>query len=312
MKIYGGLLAVLAALFNGTVGLFSVNLFQLGLSSEAVAFYKCLIALMTLGVWAVMTGQLGVLGRYLRQFWPRIAVCAFFGFFVLYYFETAAYQHINVAVVVFCLFGASTIATFLLNAALARRWINKHELVAMLLSLGGLYLVFVETQQLSGQESTGLLLAVVAGLGYACFLVLTKKLGLGGGLIPVAALLLFGVIYLSIPLALSGWSVPSSDSLFALLMLAILPTIGGFWCTTKSLTLIESQSVQLIELTEPIFALIIGFVFLGQLVTGPQMLGGGLIMAAIVIHEFAVLDRLVLFRSSVGGKRFRWKWHEHQ
>lgn len=290
MKVYGALLAVLAAILNGTVGLFSVSLFQMGMPSEAVAFYKCLIALITIGCLLLVTGQFRAWLRYIRQYWKHTAICAFFGFFVLYYFETAAYQYINVAVVVFCLFGASTVATFLLNAALERRWINRHEMIAMLLAILGLYLVFVDTRALAEHGEYGLFLAVVAGLGYACFLVLTKKLGLGGGLIPVGTLLIFGVVYLFVPFTLQGWSLPTGSVLYFLMMLALLPTIGGFWCTTQSLTLIGSQSVQLIELTEPIFALIIGFIFLGQLVTGPQMLGGGLILLSIVIHECKVLD----------------------
>ena len=134
-------------------------------------------------------------------------------------------------------------------------------------------------------------------MGYACFLVLTKRLNIGGGLIPVCALLVFGVIYLFIPFAIQGVVAPSSEALPYLLMLAILPTIGGFWCTTKSLTLIESQSVQLIELSEPIFALLIGFIFLGQMVTGAQMLGGALIMASIIVHEYLPMEAMFKSRA---------------
>ncbi len=70
--------------------------------------------------------------------------------------------------------------------------------------------------------------------------------------------------------------------------------IGGFWCTTKSLTILKSQAVQLVELSDPIFASMLGFVFLGQLVTSMQMLGGACacILAAILIHE------IVFFRKN--------------
>ncbi|WP_420812259.1 EamA family transporter [Photobacterium salinisoli] len=70
-----------------------------------------------------------------------------------------------------------------------------------------------------------------------------------------------------------------------LLLLALLPTIGGFWCTTKSLAILKSQMVQLVELSEPIFALMLGFILLGQLVSPMQMLGGSCILGAILIHE---------------------------
>lgn len=297
MKLYGTILALLAALFNGTVGVFSVNLFATGISSEGVAFYKSFIALIIIFGVLAATGQLKALKAFFMEKWKPVAVCALFGFFILYYFETAAYQYINVAVVVFCLFGVSTITTFLLNCILERRFTTIQESISILLAVGGLYLVFVETNNLADQNSLGIVLASISGIGYACFLVLTKRLNIGGGLIPVCALLVFGVIYLFIPFAIQGVVVPVSEAIPYLLMLAILPTIGGFWCTTKSLTLIESQSVQLIELSEPIFALIIGFIFLGQMVTGAQMIGGGLIMASIIVHEYLPFGTLFKSRA---------------
>jgi len=90
---------VLATLFNGTVGVFSINLFATGRSPQSVAFFKCVIAL-------AVTGQVAACLAYLKRKWHWAAVCGFFGFFVLTHFETAAYTSVNVAVVVLCLFGA--------------------------------------------------------------------------------------------------------------------------------------------------------------------------------------------------------------
>lgn len=42
-KYAGIIYALLAAIFNGTVGVMSVKLFQSGLSANEIAFYKCLI-----------------------------------------------------------------------------------------------------------------------------------------------------------------------------------------------------------------------------------------------------------------------------
>lgn len=286
-RLLGGVLATLAALFNGTVGVISVNLFASGMSSEAVAFYKCFIALIALSGVLLMSGQWFVMCSYLREKWRYIALCAFFGFFMLYNFETAAYQFINVAVVVFCLFGASTVTTFIFGAVLEKRSLYGIEVISIILSIAGLLLIFLDAGSFEIDSVTGIFFAVLSGIGYGMFLVLSKRFDLGGGLIAVFSLLLFGVLYLAIPFVLTGVSLPSAASLPVLILLALLPTICGFWCTVKALTLLNSQSVQLIELTEPIFALIIGFIVLGQVTTIMQAIGGALIMVAILVHELS-------------------------
>ncbi len=283
---FGVLLALLAAFFNGMVGIFSVNLFNSGMTPEAVAFYKCAVAFFIIVIVLVATNKLGTMLHYLREKWQALIVCSFFGFFMLYFFETAAYGNLNVAVVVFLLFGVSTLVTFIANAILERRILTGKEWMSVLFAILGLYLIFIENEHIEASVDIGFIYAVLAGVGYGLFLVLNKKLNIGGGLIPVCGLLFFGLIYLLIPFSLSGPVGIDGSAWFTLVLLALLPTIGGFWCTTKSLTIMESQTVQLVELSEPIFALILGFVFLEQLVTPMQMLGGVCILAAILIHEF--------------------------
>ncbi|MBN3561026.1 EamA family transporter [Aliamphritea spongicola] len=285
-RLAGGVLATLAALFNGTVGVISVNLFTAGLSAQAVAFYKCLLALAVLGAVLLVSGQWPAVIRYLQAKWRHAAVCAFFGFFMLYNFETAAYQYVNVAVVVFCLFGTSTVTTFIFSAVLEKRGLRAADVFSVGVSLLGLSLIFLDVGSIGVGSYAGIGYGVLSGIGYGVFLVLSKRFELGGGLVAVFALMLFGVAYLAVPFALAGLSVPAADSLPVLLLLAVLPTIGGFWCTVKALTLLNSQSVQLIELTEPVFAMVIGFMVLGQVTTLLQAFGGGLILLAIAVHEW--------------------------
>lgn len=285
--------AVLAALFNGTVGVFSVNLFAAGMSPQSVAFFKCVIALVVCAGVLAVTGQVAACLAYLKRKWHWAAVCGFFGFFVLTHFETAAYTTVNVAVVVLCLFGAATVSTFVIEAAVARRFLTAPECAAIGLSIAGLGFLFFADADLARGGLAGLLQAVTAGAGYGVFLVLSKRLRIGAGFIPVFALLLFGSIFLSVPFAFNAGGAPSPEHLLNLALLAILPTIGGFWCTTKALTCIKSQSVQLIELTEPLFAAAFGFFFLAQLVGIRQIIGGAFILLAIGIHERAAKGRFI-------------------
>ena len=284
-KILGGFLALMAALLNGTVGVISVNLFLSGLSPESVAFYKCFAGLLIVAIILTGSGQWMDFQKYFKKKWKTVALCAFFGFFMLYNFETAAYKKVNVAVVVFCLFGASTITTFIFNAVQEKRSLYLNEICSILLSLAGLSLIFLSLGHLLASNFTGILFAILAGVGYSAFLVLSRHMELGSGMVTVFSLMLCGVIYLFVPFAITGIELPAIASIPVIVMLALFPTICGFWCTVKALTLMKSQSVQLIELTEPIFALLIGFIVLGQTTTITQVIGGLLIIVAILVHE---------------------------
>ena len=171
-----------------------------------------------------------------------------------------------------------------------------HEVASGILAIAGLAFIF-GVNETSNDSVVGIIFAIVAGMGYGIFLTISPRLHIGSGLLVVNSLLLFGVIYLFLPFVADGL-VFINDLNTAMLMvfLALLPTIGGFLCTTKALTLLKSEAVQLIELTEPIFALLFSFVFLGQWITFWQMLGGALVIAAIymnliISHRYASPDK---------------------
>jgi drug/metabolite transporter, DME family len=70
-----------------------------------------------------------------------------------------------------------------------------------------------------------------------------------------------------------------------LFALAIISTIGGFYCTNKALSLLEASKVQLIEMTEPFFASFLGFLILKQKLTIYDMIADMLIFIGIGILE---------------------------
>lgn len=280
--------ATLAAIFNATVGIISVNLFNFGLTPEAVAFLKCLIALCILLTFVFLFKKESFILK-IKTKGLKISICSLFGFFILYTFETKAYESLNVAVVVFILFGSSTIVTFILDSILDRRFLTLREILSISLSLIGLGFIF--SYELSYQSINGVINAIISGLGYGIFLVLSKRMRIGSDIVTLTSLMLFGTIYLFIYYIFNDGSILNyslNNVIAPLILLAILPTIGGFYSTIKALELIKSQSVQLIELTEPVFAMIFSFLFLGQLTTPMQMLGGSVIILSILIHELDV------------------------
>lgn len=292
-RISGLVYALIAAMCNGTVGVLSVKLFQTGMSANEVAFYKCLIGFIIIFSMILLSGKLNVTFNFVKEKWLVGIICSFFGFFILYHFETAAYTTSNVSSVVFTLFGSATVFLFLLSALIEKRFFNLSEAITIVIAMLGLYLIFIHDEKTNISLNYGLFLASVAGIGYGTFLYLSKKMKFGSGLPQMFTLLLFGSFYLFIPYIQGVKNINISIlSISILIGLAILPTIGGFWCTTKALTLTSSQSVQLIELSEPVFAIFFSTLFLGQIASTMQYIGGGLIFFAIIFYEFNLLHKI--------------------
>ncbi|HEV8052734.1 MAG TPA: DMT family transporter, partial [Parachlamydiaceae bacterium] len=280
----GYIYALLAAIFNGMVGIFSVKIMATGLSPYAIAFYKCLIAFLIITSWLIVSRQFGEWINYIKRLWWELSVAALFGFFVLSFFETAAYQYEKVTIVVFMLLGSAVITTFILTALLDKKWLSLHNIMSCTLALSGLALIF-GVNVVSSDNYFGIFLALIAGSGYGAFLTISPRFNLGSGLLVVNSLMLFGMLYLFIPFAIEGLVfVADVNTIILLIFLALLPTIGGFWCTTKALTLLKSESVQLIELSEPIFCLVFSFVFLNQYLTFWQIIGGGILIGSIYVN----------------------------
>ena len=85
MKPYlGYIYALLAAIFNGMIGIFSVKIMSTGLSRYAIAFYKCLIAFLIITSWLIVSKQLGRWIAYIKRLWWQLLIAALFGFFVLF------------------------------------------------------------------------------------------------------------------------------------------------------------------------------------------------------------------------------------
>jgi drug/metabolite transporter (DMT)-like permease len=217
----------------------------------------------------------------------QIPVAAFFGIFVMLFFETAAYKFEKVTIVVFMLLGSSVLTTFILSSILDRRWMRLSEAMSCILAITGLALIF-GVNMISSESFLGIFLAMIAGIGYGTFLTINPRFKIGSGLMVVNSLMLYGTVYLFIPFYYEGVVLPLEiNTIVLLVFLALLPTIGGFLCTTRALTLLESKSVQLVELTEPLLSLAFSFILLEQVISFWQVIGGMMLISSIYINAVA-------------------------
>ncbi|WP_207855510.1 DMT family transporter, partial [Pseudomonas sp. 79_C] len=90
-------------------------------------------------------------------------------------------------------------------------------------------------------------------------------------------------LYLLVPAATDGFIIGelSLAAVMALLALAALPTILGFFCTTKAIEYLKPSQVQALELTEPLFAALLAFMILNEVPRDTLYLGAGLILSGL-------------------------------
>lgn len=287
-SLLGFVFALAAAALNATIGIFSVLLMDTGLKSNDVAFLKTIIA------FALLSALLSKTPRHIqyqhlittefdkpsnKRVMGAVAICAFLGIFTLFVFETKAYEYGNPANTVVILMAAATISATLFGALLLKEKLLLNTILGVLLAVAGIFVI----SWTSSINLSLVLYAALAGSGYGLFSVLMQRLGLRGGIYLTKYLLLFGSVFLFIPFIITFEPVHIGYiSISGLLGLAVFPTILGFYCTTSALKYLPAAKVQVIELSEPLFAMFFVWLILHEAATMRFWLGAALVIVGIL------------------------------
>lgn len=286
--LLGFVFALMAAALNATIGVFSVLLMNTGLKSNDIAFLKTIIAFVLLSALLSKTPRriqyqqlitTEFVGSSNKRVLGAVAICAFLGIFTLFVFETKAYEYGNPANVVVVLMAAATISATLFGALLLKETLLLNTLIGVLLAVVGIFVIFWT----SSINLNLIFFASLAGSGYGLFSVLMQRFGLQGGIYLTKYLLLFGSVFLFIPFIVTFEPINIGyPSVLGLLGLAIFPTILGFYCTTSALKYLPAAKVQVIELSEPLFAVFFVWLILHEAATMRFWLGAALVIVGIL------------------------------
>ncbi|ELA08782.1 hypothetical protein MOMA_00180 [Moraxella macacae 0408225] len=280
----------MAAALNASIGVFSKVLLQYGLNPQDIAFFKTLAAFLILSLMLInkpfakqKSAMIKVESNW-QTILLKIALCALLGIFVLFFFETTAYQYGFASNVVVVLMASASVAALLFGKILLNENINIAAILGTLSAIAGIFVISGANFNASGNTVKMLINAILAGSGYGIFSVLVKKFYLNGGIYLTRILMLFGSVYLFVPFILNNHAIDWNLIIIAnILALAILPTILGFYCTTKALNYLTAAKVQVTELSEPIFATTMAWVFLSELPNINFFIGAIFIILGIVL-----------------------------
>lgn len=281
-KLKGYSLAALAAAAYGTNPAFAVPLYGHGMNPVSVLLFRYLMGLPVLA--AIMAVRGLTFRLSLQETAHTMILGVLMAFSSLALFES--YNYMNSGVASTLLFVYPVMVAVMMVFFFHEKFSVSTALCLIVMASG---LILLMKPQDGGTISTfGFILVMISALTYALYIVMvnvsktvrdipTTKLlfyVLGWGTLVYAAMILCGS---DVTLPEEGWGWLN------LLALAVIPTVISLACTTRAIQLIGSTPTAILGALEPVSAVVLSVIVLGQTMTGQDVLGGGLIIIATTI-----------------------------
>lgn len=277
----GALLIVLSAIGFSTLAIFGKLAYAHDLDPLVALSWRLGGATLFLWVWLF----------YKRQ-WQvsyRGAISAFclgaFGYAAqsLLFFNALAHASAGLTVLMFYTYPAFVA---ILSWIVIRKPMQTWQAQALSLALLGSIL----TVNLDGQAAspTGIALGIAAGAGYAIYMLLGARLVRNILPLSAAAWMLLGATF-----SIVGWSTlqqgvvmpMTPGAIIAVAGLAVISTAIPIVCLFSGLRRLDVVPAAILSTLEPVLAVVMGIVLLGEHLWSGQILGGGLIVAsALMLH----------------------------
>lgn len=282
MKGYG--LIILAATLWASQGVFYTQIRQTyGLSSFNASFFRGLISALIVFAWLALRKQLPA-----RLTWRGVRFFALYGLFgvtMLYASFANAVDLVGIGIATVLMYTAPVWVTIISVLFMGEKWYS-YKAIALLLVVGGVILVAQILQAGAALNPTGLLWGLSAGLGYALY-TLFNKIGLRN-YAPLPLLgysLTFGVLFMlplqSPTIIINTLTTP--PLLVWLLGLATVTTLGAAYCFILGLQYLPASNASITSTLEPVIALFLGWFVFGEVVNSLQLLGAGMVLAAVLL-----------------------------
>lgn len=174
-----------------------------------------------------------------------------------------------------------TIVT-LLSAAFLRQPITSYKIAALLMTfLGILFIIGLD----SGGYFLGIILAIITAIFYSLYLIFGSLSIQRAGpfsastVIILSSMAIFGIVVgvqgPQLPAAVSGW--------VAIVASALISTVLGLVVFFAGLKRIDTANAAIISTLEVVVAVALAIVILGETISWPKIIGGCLIISAVVL-----------------------------
>lgn len=271
---------------------FTAVLGRLILLNEALlVWYRLLITVIVLAGMLYAKKEFKKISR--RNILRMTAVGGIIAFHWVTFYGSIKYGNISVALV--CLSAAGFFSAFI-EPLLYNKKIVLIEVLLGLLAVAGIYIIF----DFHPQYKLGIVYGILAALGAAIFPMFNKQLikefsprtltfyELLGGFLLLSILLPFYLMATTTEYLLPTWS-----DLLWLMILAVICTVLCFDLQLKALKKISPFTCNLMYNLEPLYGIILAFVFFGEGKTFHKefYIGVALILLAVILQMFRLLKQ---------------------
>lgn len=275
-------MAAIAAATYGTNPAFAVPLYEQGMNANSVLLFRYVLALPLLAAMILLRGRSFRLDR--RQVAPVAVLGVLMAMSSLALFES--YNYMNSGVASTLLFVYPVMVAVLMVFFFHERF-KSTTVICLVLMCAGLVLL-MRTGGDTSVSMVGCLMVMVSSLTYALYLVMvnvSRAVRSVPTLVLLFYVLAFGsMLFVFMMLLGSGLTLPARPAGWLNLgALAFFPTVVSLLCTTVAIQCIGSTPTAIFGAFEPVTAVVLSVVVLGQGLTGRELCGGMLIVAAATL-----------------------------
>ena len=292
---FGLLMVMFAAILWGTVGVVVQNIYiQSATNPLSIGFFR-----LGISVPLLFLACFGIKGRQMFQIAKRdLALMVLGGIAIAFsqvcYFASIGY--IGVAAATLISLCTAPIGVALLASLLLRERFTLAILSALILAVGGtVLLVEVQTSQINLQSQTvlGIFFALSSALGTASFNLCSRVLARHNHPLQSLTVGMFaGAIFLFVIASISGLAIEYSFiSWMSLLYLGTVTTALGYLLYFSGMRHTPATVASIATLLEPLTATVLAWWLLGEKLSKSVIMGGILLLMAIVILYWENLRR---------------------
>ena len=267
----------------GTIGIFRRNI---QLSSTMIALLRAVIGV------AFLLIVLRVSGRKpdrtaIRSNAPMLLISSgLMGLNWIVLFE--AYRYTSVATATLCYYMEPIILVLLSPVFLGER-LTKKKVLCVLVALSGMVLVsgVLQAGFSGGEETKGVIFGLLAALLYASVILINKRLrGIGAYDRTIMQLGLAAVLLLPYALLTGDFSVRMDTSSAVMMLLVGVVHTGFAYCMYfGSISGLHAQTVALLSYIDPVVAIVLSALLLGERMTIAGVIGAVLVLGATIVSE---------------------------
>ena len=272
----------------GTIGVF---VRYIPVSSGELALYRAILATLLIGAYLIITRQKLPLSHVKREAGVLFLSGAAMGCNWIFLFE--AYRHTTVSMATISYYFAPVIVTVVCPVIFKEK-LTRKQIICSIMATCGLILI-TGIGDLSGGGLLGIFFGLIAAMLYATVIILNKYIKNVNGIYRTFVQFIAAIVVL-VPYVLATSKVTvlniNKAGLVCLLIVGFIHTGVAYCMYFSSIKELPGQKVAIISYIDPLVAVVLSVVFLGEAMSWYQVLGGILILGFTLISEMELWDEI--------------------